>query len=104
MKLGSFNEAWDGFKTILQSCIDKHAPLIEKAIRGRDTPWLTSDIMEKIRERDYNYLRKAKKSGSELDWFSYRRLRNATTALTRKNKANYQHEAFQNNSHSPNDF
>ena len=78
--------------------------MIEKAIRGRDTPWLTSDIKEKIRERDYNYLRKAKKSGSELDWSSYRRLRNATTALIRKNKANYQREAFQNNSHSPNDF
>ena len=103
LKLGSFNEAWDGFKTILQSCIDKHAPLIEKTVRGRDTPWLTSDIKEKIRERDY-YLRKAKKSGSELDWSSYRRLRNATTALIRKNKANYQREAFQNNSHSPNDF
>ena len=57
LKLGSFNEAWDGFKTILQSCIDKHAPLIEKTIRGKDTPWLTSDIKEKIRERDY-YLRR----------------------------------------------
>ncbi len=32
LNLGSFNEAWNG--TILQSCIHKHAPLIEKTIGG----------------------------------------------------------------------
>ncbi len=74
LNLGSFNEAWNGFKTILQSCIHKHAPLIEKTIRGKDSPWLTSSIKEKIRERDY-YLRKAKRTGCENDWSTYRRLR-----------------------------
>ena len=47
LNLGSFNEAWNGFKTILQSCIHKHAPLIEKTIRGKDSPWLTSSIKRK---------------------------------------------------------
>ena len=101
--LGVPKLAWNGFKTILQSCIHKHAPLIEKTIRGKDSPWLTSSIKEKIRERDY-YLRKAKRTGCENDWSTYRRLRNTTTALIRKSKSNYQREAFQNNTHSPNDF
>lgn len=38
LKLGSFNKAWGSFKSILQTCIDKYAPLIEKSIRGKDSP------------------------------------------------------------------
>ena len=103
LNLGSFDEAWESFKTIVQTCIDKHVPLIEKTIRGKDSPWLTSDIKEKIRERDY-YLRKAKSTRSENDWSTYRRLRNTTTGLIRKSKAKYQREGFQDNTHSPNEF
>ena len=103
INLSSSNEAWDVFKTLLQNCINKHAPLIEKSISARDCPWLTSRIKEKMKERDF-YLRKAKRTGNEHDWLTYRRLRNTTTNLIRKSKANFHREAFQNNVHSPKDF
>ena len=34
---------------------------------SRDSSWLTNEIKTKAHERDY-YLRKARKSGKEIDW------------------------------------
>lgn len=103
INISSFNCAWNAFKDLIQSCVDKHAPLIEKNNSGKDCPWLTSQIKAKMNERDF-LLRKAKRTGNENDWSTYRRLRNATTNLIRKSKANFQREVFQNNAHSPKDF
>lgn len=35
----NINKAWDIFKRLLKSVIDKHAPLNKKRVRGRDSPW-----------------------------------------------------------------
>ena len=34
------------------SVIDKHAPLKKKRIGKRKSPWITSHVVQKIRERD----------------------------------------------------
>ena len=68
------NNAWDTFKSLLKSVIDKHAPLTKKRVRGRDSPWFTNEIKTKTYERDY-YLRKARKSGKQIDWSTYSLLR-----------------------------
>ena len=60
--------------------MDKHAPFTDQKVRGRDCPWLSRDIRSKIHERDY-WLKRARKSGKELDWSTYRRLRNVVTRL-----------------------
>ena len=74
------NTAWNKFKQILVSIIDKHAPLIEKQVRGRNCPWLTHEIKRNMNDRG-NYLRKARRTGRETDWSTYRRLRNQCTRL-----------------------
>ena len=66
-------------------------------------PWLTSEIKSKIKERDF-YLRKAKRTGAELDWFTYRRMRNRVTLVIRKSKANHSRTLFRENIKSPNEF
>ena len=55
---------------------------------GRDCPWLTSEIKSNIRERDF-YLRQAKRTGAELNWSTYRRMRNKVTLMIRKSKASH---------------
>ena len=50
----------DEFKSLLRNVIDNNAPLKEKKIRGKDNPWLTSSIKQKINTRDY-HLRKARR-------------------------------------------
>ena len=61
-----FNTAWDGFKTISTNIINKHAPLVERTVRGKDCPWLTREIKQKMYERDYQ-LRKAKRTKNPED-------------------------------------
>ena len=50
INFSSFNKASNSFKTLLEDCIDKHTPPIEKMISGRDCPWLTLRIKEKMKE------------------------------------------------------
>ena len=53
------------FKSLWKSVIDKHAPLIKKRVRGRESPWFTNEIKIKAQERDY-YLRKARRTNKEI--------------------------------------
>ena len=99
----NINSAWDGFKTLLHNVIDIHAPLIEKKIRGKDNPWLTSSIKQKINTRDY-HLRKARRTNSEIDWSAYKRHRNDVTYCIRSSKANYYRNLLRENISNPKDF
>ena len=62
-----------------------------------------SHIKSKLKERDY-YLRKARKSNSENDWSTYRRLRNSVTLMIRKSKANYNRCLFKSSMKNPKDL
>ena len=82
IKEGDLNNAWVKFNEMLLSVISKHAPLIGKTVLGRDCPCLTPDIRKTIIERDC-HPRKAHNSGREVEWSTYRRLRNDTTRRIR---------------------
>ena len=90
------HKAWDIFKRLLKLIIDKHAPLSKKRVRDRENLWFTHEIKSKVHERDY-YLRKARKTGKEIDWSTYRRLRNDVTQSVRQSKANYSRQIFREN-------
>jgi hypothetical protein len=98
-----FNTAWDGFKTIITNIINKHAPLVERTVRGKDCPWLTREIKQKMYERDYQ-LRKAKRTKNPEDCSHCRRLGNLTTYAIRKGNANYERSIFNENELNPKNF
>lgn len=100
---GDLNSAWNTFKDLISSIVNKHAPMFERKITGRDCPWLTSEIRSKINHRDY-LLRKAKRSKTQNDWDNYKRARNSTTSAIRKSKANYHRNLFKETLKSPKDF
>ena len=58
------------FKQQLSSIVEKHAPIKEKLIRGKDCPWLTEAIRRDKKERDY-YLTKARNQNNKEDWALY---------------------------------
>lgn len=80
------NTAWNKFKSLITAVIDKHAPLMERSVWGRNCLWLMSEIKQKIRKRDY-YLKKAGRTNTENAWSTYRRLRNSVTNAIRNSKA-----------------
>lgn len=99
----NMNSSWNLFKHYLTIVINKHAPLVERKIRGMQNPWMSRDIKTKMNTRDY-YLRCAKRTNSENDWSSYRRVRNLVSYLIRQAKANHIRSLFRENGTSPKDF
>ena len=99
----SVNEAWASFRDILQRCIDKHAPLISKKVKGRRCPWLTPDVQKEMNLRD-GLLRKARRTNQENDWSSYKRQRNRVSGLVKKCKSRYNRDLFKDCTDSPDKF
>ena len=91
------------FKQQLFSIVEKHAPMKEKLICGKDCPWLTKAIRRDMKERDY-YLTKARNQNNKEDWALYRRYRNRVTASIRHKKANYNKNLLHEHSNEPKKF
>ena len=47
------NEMWRVWKEMFLGCVDKHAPLKSKRIRNKRSPWITRELLSKIRKRDF---------------------------------------------------
>ena len=56
------DEAWIAFAETLNATADKHAPLATKRVRAESLPWLTCEIRELMRKRDFHHKRAQKQS------------------------------------------
>ena len=52
LSLTNVDEAWSLWKYNFTAVCDKHAPLIDRKVRGRNCPWLTLEIKQMMRARD----------------------------------------------------
>ena len=103
LSAGEINSSWNLFKGKLTAVVDRHAPFVERRVRGRDCALLTKEVKDKMNERDY-HLRIARETGNEEEWAAYKRLRNEITNLIRHNKANHCRRMLHNNIDSPKVF
>ena len=62
-------------KSILKDTIDRHAPFVNKRVKGKKSPWMSKEIKRHMNIPDQLY-RKARKPKKQLDWVSYKRKRN----------------------------
>ena len=99
----SVNEAWASLRDTLQRCIDKHAPLTSKKVRGRLCPWLTPNVKKEMNLRD-GLLRKARRTNQGGDWSSYKRQRNRVSGLVKKCKSRYNRDLLKDCGDSPDKF
>ena len=97
------NSAWSKWKELFLSVCNEHAPIRHKVLREIICPWLTSATEKLMNERD-SFLRKARKTGSEVDWSTYRRLRNQVSNRIKIEKRRYQRNEIQNNLANPKSF
>ena len=65
-----------------------HAPLKKKRIGKRKSPWITSHVVQKIRERDY-LKRQFDITRDDEIWLQYKKARNETNNTIRQAKHNY---------------
>ena len=101
-------KSWQCFSSVvmtttkLQTCC-KHAPIRHKVLRGIICPWLTSATKKLMNERD-SFLRKARKTGFEVNWSTYRWLRNQVSHRIKIEKHRYQRNEIQDNLANPKSF
>lgn len=97
------NTALNIFNFIVKDIFDKHAPMIEKRIKGRSCPWIDQDLKNIMNQRDKLY-RKAKHSKSDADWNAYKTLRNKCVNMQRKAKGVYHKNKINENRLNPKKF
>lgn len=82
------NSAWVNFKSKLTSVLDKVAPKRIIRIKQRTEPWMSSDILEKIRQRDkIRYL--MNKGNSDVSFKDFALLRNQIQREVKRAKSQY---------------
>ena len=75
MTSDNVSEAWNCFKSKFMSIINNIAPVKECRIKQRTQPWMTSDILNCIKERDSAF-HIFKKHKSECNFNSFKEIRN----------------------------
>ena len=82
------NSAWDFILKHGTSVLDKLCPMQTFHIKNYRPDWMTDELIEQIKDRDYFY-RKAKASRSEDDWNIAKHLRNVTNSNIRSSKREF---------------
>ena len=88
--------AWEEMQRILFYEADKQCPVKTYKIRNSKPYWLTNEIIEQMKDRDYFY-QKAKKNESEDDWNIAKFHRNQVNFNVRRAKADYIKEQLECN-------
>ena len=87
-QLSDPNEMWDVLKTLFMDCLDKHAPLRHKRIGKKQSPWISSDLLSKMRQRDF-LKKKAEQKGDPVSWTAFKKARNSVNAAIKVAKRDY---------------
>ena len=94
------SKAWDLFKDFFHSVLDAVGPIKEIRLKQRTEPWMTSDILQSIQERD-NWLNKFRKTRDPDDYKAYCKLRNDIQRKTRNSKSEYLANKIDENRNNP---
>ena len=88
--------AWHEMLQFITEEADKMCPMKSFRIRNSKPCWLTNELLEQMKDRDYFY-RKAKRTNDEDDWNMAKFHRNQTNFNIRRAKADYIKDQLRNN-------
>ena len=79
---------WTEWLNLVMSVINKHAPLKKKRIGKRRSPWITPQVVQKIRIRDY-LKQRFDRTRDNNTWVQYKKARNEANNIIKRAKQNY---------------
>ena len=79
---------WQNWVTKFMSVINKHAPLKKKRLGKKKSPWITPEVISKMRQRD-SLKKKFDITKHEHIWSQYKKVRNETNNLIKQSKRSY---------------
>ena len=86
--IGCIDEAATHWESLFNRVADKHAPIKKQGVKGFKTPWVTNEVLQLRRERNYHQT-KGRKTRSQYRWQMYKELRNHINRLEKKLKSEY---------------
>ena len=98
--LNDANESWEYLLTQINSILDKMCPIRTVHIKNYRPDWMTKDLIEQIKDRDYFY-QKAKKTGDKDAWNIAKYFRNITNTNTRHAKREFILKELKHNENNP---
>ena len=94
------NDQFNDFYWRLDKCVDRHAPmkkLSNKDLKLKSKPWITSEIIRLIKQRDKLFARKKRQPNNENVSKIYKLFRNRVTRELKKSKKKYYTNYFEVN-------
>ena len=82
------SDAWDSFKSLFLAAVNNIAPVKEVRIKQRTEPWITSEILESINERDRAF-HLFKRDKSDDNFMKFKLIRNKTQDMIYQAKQSY---------------
>ena len=82
------NEAVFAWTKLFNNVAEIHAPIKKRRVRGHRTPWMTSEVSELMKERDF-HRKKTYDSKSGYHWNKFRNYRNLVLKGIKKAKSDY---------------
>ena len=82
------NGMWEFWKNQFLDFIDKHAPLKMKRVGNKKSPWITNELVRKMRKRDF-LKKKAEQSKDQSYWAAFRAARNEVNNAIKYAKRKY---------------
>lgn len=93
------NICWQVWKSLFLEALDRHAPLRRKRLKENAIPWVTPQIKQRMRKRDF-HKKQAVKHNSQTQWELYKTERNKVNIEMRKTKSKYFCEKIEDCTHS----
>ena len=87
------NDILDSIHKLLLPVVNMHCPIMKRSVQSKTSPWMTSEVLERIKTRDKlkkNYLKNKDRAG----WEHYKRYRNMTNNCIHHAKKNYYRNKF----------
>ena len=92
------DRAWAFILDSIIPILDKMCPIRSFHVKNYRPDWITNELLEQIKDRDYFY-RKAKKSGDKDAWNIAKYLRNVTNVNIRRAKREFVLNELETNAH-----
>ena len=94
------NEMWSEWKNMLMTVIDKHAPVKTKRVGRKKSPWITSDLSRKMKNRDL-LKKKVILTKDQVTWNEYKKARNESNNAVKNAKSKYFKDNLDANKNDP---
>ena len=94
------DQSCDIFNSIVKTVADKHAPFVTHKIKGKIEAWVTNDLLQAIKERNY-FKKKANQTKSIIDWNNFTQKRNQVNNMKNTLEQDYFNTLLTDNAKRP---